>query len=75
MNLVISVPPTHEERAAIAEFITAETVKLDAVTAGAERAIALLDERRSVLIAAAVTGQIDVRSAVDQSLATEELVA
>jgi|GEM_PF-6250906 len=35
--------------------------KLDALTAEAERAIELLQERRTALISAAVTGKIDVR--------------
>ena len=61
MNLPISAPPTNEERAAIGTFIDAETTRLDTLRAEAERAIALLKERRAALIAAAVTGQIDVR--------------
>ncbi len=35
--------------------------QLDALIAEAERAIALLQERRTALISAAVTGKIDVR--------------
>ena len=35
--------------------------KIDRLMAKAERAIALLKERRSALISAAVTGKIDVR--------------
>jgi type I restriction enzyme S subunit len=38
----------------------AQTTKLDAVRAATERTIALLKERRAALIAAAVTGQLDV---------------
>ena len=41
-----------------------ETAKLDTLTAEAQRAIDLLQERRTALISAAVTGQIDVRGAV-----------
>jgi type I restriction enzyme S subunit len=48
---------------AIVSYITAETAKLDAMRAATERTIALLKERRAALIAAAVTGQIDVGSA------------
>ncbi|MGF6379824.1 type I restriction enzyme S subunit [Paraburkholderia atlantica] len=69
MNLVISVPPTKEERAAISDFIVSETVKLDALKAKTEHAVELLKERRKALIAAAVTGKIDVRNAVSQELA------
>ncbi|MBT4815078.1 MAG: restriction endonuclease subunit S, partial [Lentisphaerae bacterium] len=42
-------------------FISAEAAKFDALTAEAQRAIELLQERRTALISAAVTGQIDVR--------------
>ena len=43
-------------------FGPAETAKFDTLTAEAQRAIALLQERRTALISAAVTGQIDVRN-------------
>ena len=43
----------------------AETAKLDTLTAEAQRAIDLLQERRTALISAAVTGQIDVRPRSD----------
>ena len=42
-------------------FGPAETIAFDTLTAEAQRAIALLQERRTALISAAVTGQIDVR--------------
>jgi type I restriction enzyme S subunit len=57
-DLVVPLPPMPEQRA-IVSHITSETTKLDALRASAERTIALLKERRSALIAAAVTGQID----------------
>jgi type I restriction enzyme S subunit len=50
-----------EEQRAIISFTKTETAKLDALTAEAQRAIDLLQERRTALISAAVTGQIDVR--------------
>lgn len=56
----VALPPIDEQEL-IANFIDAENEKLDALRAEAERAIALLKERRAALIAAAVTGQIDVR--------------
>lgn len=45
------------------DSITGETIEEtgDAQTAEAERAIELLQERRTALISAAVTGKIDVR--------------
>lgn len=56
----ITLPPL-EEQSAIASFLDTETAKFDTLTTEAERAIDLLSERRSALISAAVTGQIDVR--------------
>ncbi|RWA53784.1 hypothetical protein AU476_12790 [Cupriavidus sp. UYMSc13B] len=58
-----------EEQAAMVAFLDGETAKLDALTAEASHAIELLKERRSALIAAAVTGKIDVSEAVPQELA------
>jgi type I restriction enzyme S subunit len=51
-----------DEQTAITNYIDHETAKLDTLTAEANRAIALLQERRSALISAAVTGKIDVRA-------------
>lgn len=57
--------PTESEQTAIADFLDRETAKIDVLIAEKEKLIALLQERRSALIAAAVTGQIDVRTAAD----------
>ncbi len=57
--LPICLPPVPEQRAIVA-FVAAATAKLDALRSAAERSVALLRERRSALIAAAVTGQIEV---------------
>jgi type I restriction enzyme, S subunit len=54
------VPPLAEQRE-IVNFLSAETAKLDALADEAQKAIDLLQERRTALISAAVTGQIDVR--------------
>lgn len=62
-DTVVPLPP-FEEQTAIAAFLDHETAKIDALIAEQEKLIALLKERRSALIAAAVTGQIDVRGAV-----------
>ncbi len=59
-NIRIPVPP-HEEAVAICESIREMDANFDALTAEAERAIELLQERRNALISAAVTGKIDVR--------------
>ena len=54
------MPPVNEQEAIIAHLDT-ESAKFDTLTIEAQRAIALLQERRTALISAAVTGQIDVR--------------
>lgn len=59
-KLRIPMPPIAEQ-VAISTFLDAEVAKLNALRTESERAITLLKERRSALIAAAVTGQIDVR--------------
>ena len=64
-NLMIAVPPTESERADIEKHIVTETAKLDTLTVEAERGIELLQERRTALISAAVTGKIDVRGLVE----------
>ncbi|MFZ4780460.1 MAG: restriction endonuclease subunit S, partial [Terrimicrobiaceae bacterium] len=55
----VLLPPMAEQKE-IAEFVGIESAKFDALTAEAQRAIDLLQERRTALISAAVTGQIDV---------------
>ena len=56
----IAMPPK-DEQMAISQFLENELAKFDALTAEAQCAIDLLQERRTALISAAVTGQIDVR--------------
>ncbi len=56
----VLLPSVDEQRRIIA-FIDTETMKIDTLTAEAERGIELLQERRTALISAAVTGKIDVR--------------
>ncbi|MFZ2281208.1 MAG: restriction endonuclease subunit S [Prosthecobacter sp.] len=53
-------PPVEEQRQ-IVKFLDFEAQKYDALMGEAQRAIDLLQERRTALISAAVTGQIDVR--------------
>jgi type I restriction enzyme S subunit len=62
VNFIIPTPPLAEQRA-LAAFTSAETARVDALVGEATRAITLLQERRTALISAAVTGQIDVRGA------------
>lgn len=61
--------PQKDEQHTITAFIDRETTKLDTLTAEAQRAIALLQERRTALISAAVTGKIDVRGLAPQEAA------
>lgn len=60
-NIQIAIPPTREERAHIEAEVLRQRGQLGALIGEAERAIALLQERRIALISAAVTGKIDVR--------------
>lgn len=53
-------PPIDEQRA-IAEYLDKQTARLDALVAKIQDAIARLREYRGALIAAAVTGKVDVR--------------
>jgi type I restriction enzyme, S subunit len=57
-----AVPPPPEQ-AAIAAYLDSATIKLDALMAKVDEAIERLQEYRTALIAAAVTGKIDVRKA------------
>jgi type I restriction enzyme S subunit len=60
--LRIPVPSIHEQFA-IADFLDRETVKIDRMIAKTEEAIDRLQEYRTALITATVTGKIDVRGA------------
>jgi type I restriction enzyme S subunit len=59
----VLVPPMEEQRK-IVSFLQTELSIFDTLTTEAQRAIDLLQERRTALISAAVTGQIDVRAAL-----------
>lgn len=64
VDLVGRIPaafPPVTEQSAIAALLDRESAKIDALVAAAEQAIALLSERRTALISAAVTGQMDIR--------------
>jgi type I restriction enzyme S subunit len=55
------VVPSGTDQEAILKFIVGTSSSFDTLTTEAERAIGLLQERRTALISAAVTGKIDVR--------------
>lgn len=58
-EVFLPVPPIEEQRVIVAHIVK-ETTKLDALRSATERTILLLKERRAALIAAALTGQINV---------------
>lgn len=60
-RVFLAVPP-FEEQHAIANYLERENAKLNQMTSKVKTAIERLQEYRSALIAAAVTGKIDVRN-------------
>jgi type I restriction enzyme S subunit len=67
-DLPVALPPKREQRQ-ITCFLETQLSGLAALQLSAEQAVPLLRERRSTLIAAAVTGQIDVRGVVEPEAA------
>jgi type I restriction enzyme S subunit len=59
-KFVIPLPPVEEQNSIVA-YLSSETLRFDRLVSEAEKAVSLLNERRSALISAAVTGKIDVR--------------
>ncbi len=62
-NIYVALPPLGEQAAILADVNT-HTANLDHLVVRCRQAIELLREHRTSLISAAVTGKIDVRSAV-----------
>ncbi len=62
-SVALAIPPMSEQED-ICQFIRVRSTTFDALIVEAQEAIVLLSERRSALISAAVTGQIDVRGLV-----------
>ena len=56
----VALPPVREQTA-IAAFLDREIARIDALVTQSDSTISLLQERRTALISAAVTGKIDVR--------------
>lgn len=71
-RIVTPIPP-EEEQNRIVESIEAMELKFEKLSSKTSEAIALLQERRTALISAAVTGKIDVRDQVPQDV--EEAVS
>ncbi|MDA3810828.1 MAG: restriction endonuclease subunit S [Spirochaetaceae bacterium] len=59
-NFTLPVPPL-EEQIKINDYCKSNTLKFDLLIKKAEKGIKLIQERRTALISAAVTGKIDVR--------------
>lgn len=62
--------PSKAEQQEIVAFLTKQIGELDALELEAEKTIALLQERRTAIISAAVTGKIDVRDFACQETTT-----
>jgi type I restriction enzyme S subunit len=60
-SMEVPVPPSNEQ-GAIADYLNSYTQNIDELMRLTDESIALLDERRSALISAAVTGKIDLRN-------------
>jgi type I restriction enzyme S subunit len=67
-DLPLPVPPRVEQEA-ILDQLHRSLASFDAMSSSVEESILLLKERRSALISAAVTGQIDVRGLVTEACA------
>lgn len=63
LDMTIALPADEEQKEIVA-FIESEQIELKALISEAQHAIDLLKERRTALISAAVTGQIDVRGLI-----------
>ena len=59
-NAILCLPPLQEQKA-IANYLDNATNKIDTLISKSTKAITLLQEKRTALISAVVTGKIDVR--------------
>ena len=73
-RLEIPFPPLDEQKAIVAR-LDVELDRLHRLLDEGERSIALLRERRAAMVAAAVTGKIDVRALAGHHAAGEEMAA
>jgi type I restriction enzyme S subunit len=71
IDFVFPAPPPHEQDA-LADYVSKELARFNVLISKAEEQISLLQERRTALISAAVTGKIDVRDW--QAAAAQETV-
>lgn len=66
LNIWVAIPPSKDEQTAISDFVSAQLSHFDCLIAKGNAAIELMQERRTALISAAVTGKIDVRHFVSK---------
>ena len=71
-RMLVPAPPLSEQTA-IADFLDHKTAKIDTLVTKIETAIERLQEYRSVLITAAVTGKIDVRKDWEKKLISKRI--
>jgi type I restriction enzyme S subunit len=70
-DIRVSLPSVREQDS-IADFLDRETAKIDTMIGKIETAIERLQEYRTALVTAAVTGKIDVRGAARRSMTTQD---
>lgn len=68
-NVYVPLPPVDEQRE-IVRSLANQLTELDSLVSEAERAIELLQERRTAIVSAAVTGKIDVRESAFEECET-----
>ena len=73
-RMQVPVPPLPEQRAIVC-FLDRETAKIDALVTKVEQVIERLQEYRTALITAAVTGKIDVRDAGQKLTGLQQTLA
>ena len=71
-RMLVPAPPLPEQHA-ISTFLDRKTTKIDTLVTKIETAIKRLEEYRSALITAAVTGKIDVREDREEELTSKSL--
>ncbi|MBQ4837353.1 restriction endonuclease subunit S [Pseudoalteromonas luteoviolacea] len=71
-KLSVALPPINEQKK-IAEYLDKQSDAFDKLVLNAELSIQLLNERRTALISAAVTGKIDVRNWKKPKVSEEEV--
>ena len=62
IHVLPTVVPSLDDQLSIVEFLDSKTSGFDLLISESNHAVALLEERRTALISAAVTGKIDVRT-------------